>query len=81
VTLSSAPSTAFLTGTGVAGGPPVIIDQRSPVTLLVYADGAITASETDLPGAHPTVDLREISSDWDTYEPLARGGGPIPKDH
>lgn len=81
VTVSSAPSTAFLTGTGIAGGPPLIIDQRSPVALFSFADGVLTASETDLPGRHPTVDLREISSDWDTYEPLARRGGPVPKDH
>ncbi|MEZ5320507.1 MAG: metallophosphoesterase [Microthrixaceae bacterium] len=78
VTLSTAPSTAFLAGTGVAGGPPVIVDQRAPVTLFdVDRDGTLVASESDMPGDHVVIDARHLGSDWETYERKARAGGPI----
>lgn len=79
LTLSSAPSTAYLSSTGVGDGPPLIIDQRAPVTLLHFVDGGIVASETDLPAARTTLDLRDLNANWSDYEPRARAGGPIPK--
>lgn len=80
LTLSSAPSTAYLSATGVGDGPPLIIDQRAPVTLLHHTDGTIVASETDLPTARTTLDLRDLNPNWADYEQRARAGGPVPKD-
>jgi len=77
--LSSAPSTAYLSGTGVGDGPPVIIDQRSPVQLLWWNGSSIVASEADLPVPTATLDLRHINSNWDAYEQAARASGPISK--
>lgn len=77
LTLSTAPSCAFLSSTGTADGPPLLIDQRSPVTLFNVTGSTLVASETDLPGSHPTVDLSALSSDWPAYERVARVGGPI----
>ncbi len=79
LTLSSAPSTAYLSGTGVGDGPPTIVDQRAAVQLLWWTGGAIVASEADLPGLHPTIDLRDLNPDWAAYEAVARHRGPIPK--
>lgn len=79
LTLSTAPSTAYLSGTGVGDGPPTIVDQRAPVTLLWWTGDGLVASDSDLPGTHPTIDLRTINADWDAYEAVARQRGPIPK--
>jgi len=80
LTLSSAPSTAYLSGTGVGDGPPLIVDQRSPVQLLWWTGDAMVASETDLPGDHVSLDLRGMNPDWDAYEAAARRQGPISKE-
>lgn len=80
LTLSSAPSTAYLSGTGVGDGPPVIIDQRAPVQLFWWIDGAIVASEADLPAPATTLDLRDLNPDWAAYEAAARAQGPISKE-
>ena len=81
--LSTAPSTAYLSGTGSAGpdgdGVPWIIDQRAPVTLLRWTGDGIVASETDLPLPDTRLDLRDLNSKWAAYEPAARAGGPISK--
>lgn len=80
LTLSSAPSTAYLSGTGVGDGPPVIVDQRSAPQLFWWTGDALVASEADLPGPHPTLDLRAINPDWEAYEAVARQQGPISKE-
>lgn len=80
LTLSSAPSTGYLSGTGVGDGPPIIIDQRAPVQLFWWTGDGIVASESDLPGAHPNVDLRAMNDDWPAYEAAARAQGPISKE-
>lgn len=79
LTLSSAPSTAYLSGTGVGDGPPTIVDQRCGVTLLAWDGEHLVASESDLPVPSPTLDLRTINTNWDAYEQAARAGGPISK--
>ncbi|MFN8050486.1 MAG: phosphodiesterase [Acidimicrobiales bacterium] len=79
LTVSSAPSTAYLSGPVVEGGAPLIIDQRAPVTLFDVRGTTVVASETDLPLPHFTLDLRDLSRDWAAYEPAARAGGPISK--
>ena len=80
LTLSAAPSTAYLSGTGVAGGPPVIIDQRSAVQLFSWDGDAILASEADLPASGATLDLRHMNPNWDAYEQAAKAQGPISKE-
>jgi len=78
--LSSAPSTAYLSGTGVGtDGPPMILDQRSAVALFKWTGDGIVASEADLPLPQTGIDLRDLNPDWASYEPAARAGGPIPK--
>ncbi len=79
LTLSSAPSTAYLSGTGVGDGPPVIVDQRSPVQLFWWTGDGIVASEADLPTQATTLSLYDMNRDWDAYEQAARAHGPISK--
>lgn len=80
LTLSSAPSTAHLAGTGVGDAPPLLTDERSPVTLFEWDGTRLLASVTELPGQHKHVlNLADLSRDWAAYEPLARQGGPILK--
>lgn len=79
LTLSSAPSTAYLSGTGVGDGPPVILDERAPVQLFWWTGDGIVASATDLPLPHTTLDLRDMNTNWDAYEQAARASGPISK--
>ena len=84
LTLSTAPSTAFLSGTGsldpTAEVPPLIVDQRSTVPLLWWNGESLLATEAPLPIAAPSIDVRSINSNWADYEPAARAGGPISKE-
>lgn len=79
--LSTAGSTAFLSGTGVGGeGPPLLIDRSAAPTLLWWNDGLLVASEADPPGAAQRMDLRDLAPDWATYEASARANQPIVTD-
>lgn len=81
--LSTAGSTAFQTGTGAGGcddALPLIVDQSAPATLLWWNGDNLVASEADLAGPAHRVNLREISSDWTSYELAARSGAPIHTD-
>jgi 3',5'-cyclic AMP phosphodiesterase CpdA len=80
LTLSSAPSTAYLSGTGIGDGPPVIVDLPAPVQLFWWTGDSIVASEADLSLPHTTLDLRDMNSDWEAYEAAARQHGPISKE-
>lgn len=80
LTLSSAPSTAFLSGTGVGDGPPLIVDQRSAPQLFAVDGDSLVASEADLPGPRLSIDMRDLVQDWSTYESVTRSRGPVPKD-
>ena len=80
LTLSSAPSTAYLSGTGVGDGPPIIVDQPAAPQLFHFDGSGLIASEADLPGPHTTIDMRDMHRDWSTYEIVARSQGPIPKE-
>lgn len=80
LTLSAAPSTAYLSGTGVNGGPPVILDQRAAVQLFWWDGESIVASEADLPVPSVALDLRDMNQNWDAYEQAAKAQGPISKE-
>lgn len=80
LTLSAAPSTAYLSGTGVDGGPPVILDQRAAVQLFWWDGEGIVASEADLPVPSVALDLRDMNQNWDAYEQAAKAQGPISKE-
>jgi len=80
LTLSSAPSTAFLSGTGVGDGPPLIVDQRAAPQLFAVDGDSLVASEADLPGLRLSIDMRDLVQDWSTYESVTRSRGPVSKD-
>lgn len=78
--LSTAPSTAFLSGPGSPTATPTVRDELAATPLLRWTGAELLATTTPLPSVVSVLDLSKLSADWPAYEAKAKAGGPISKE-